>query len=227
MQLDPCLSRCPPLWKSCISCQLDLNSCFPLHADQHFCNLQPHARTICCTNDTSRNVTECSNSNARVQFPQAIPHLIISDHYWFSVSRTFLLQVCHCRATFNYTSKSQVTQLSSTLCLITKLEHKCHAIGLQDYHDNDLKWAFKQTLKICFTSICRNPSHVKLRAREKKWSPCLAKNTSLMTVTTIFHLTYGKYYSIPSVITKKSYSQLVNSISKFKYMFYWHQNEFK
>ena len=52
-----------------ISCQLDFNSCFPSHADQYFCNLHPHARTICCTNDTSRNVKGCSNPNAHLQFP--------------------------------------------------------------------------------------------------------------------------------------------------------------
>ena len=52
-----------------ISCQLDFNSCFPSHADQYFCNLHPHARTICCTNDTSRNVKGCSNPNAHAQFP--------------------------------------------------------------------------------------------------------------------------------------------------------------
>ena len=52
-----------------ISCQLDFNSCFPSYADQNFCNLQPHARTVCCTNDTSRNVTGCSNPNVHAQFP--------------------------------------------------------------------------------------------------------------------------------------------------------------
>ena len=63
-----------------ISCQLDFNGCFPLHADQQFCNLQPHERTICSTNDTSRNITGCSNRNASAQFPKAIPYLIISDY---------------------------------------------------------------------------------------------------------------------------------------------------
>ena len=82
------------------------NNCFSLYADQHFCNLHPHARIICCTNETSRKVTGCSNPNAHAQFPQAIPYLIISDHYWFSLSRTFLLKVCYYRATLNYTSKS-------------------------------------------------------------------------------------------------------------------------
>ena len=43
-----------------ISCQLDFNS------------LHPHARTICYSNDTSHNVTGCSNPNALAQFPQAI-----------------------------------------------------------------------------------------------------------------------------------------------------------
>ena len=52
-----------------ISCQLDFNNCFSFYADQHFYNLHPHARTICCTNDTSRNVTGCSNPNAHAQFP--------------------------------------------------------------------------------------------------------------------------------------------------------------
>ena len=47
-----------------ISCQLDFNSYFPLH----FCNLHPHPRTICGTNDTSCNVTGCSNPNAQT-FP--------------------------------------------------------------------------------------------------------------------------------------------------------------
>ena len=56
-----------------ISCQLDFNS------------LHPHARTICYSNDTSHNVTGFSKPNAFAQFPQAIPYLIISDHYWFSI----------------------------------------------------------------------------------------------------------------------------------------------
>ena len=71
----------PDLLKSqAISCQLDFNGCFPLHADQQFCNLHPHARTICSTNDASRNITGCSNRNASAQFPKAIPYLIISDY---------------------------------------------------------------------------------------------------------------------------------------------------
>ena len=82
------------------------HGCFPLHADRHFCNLHPRARTICRTNNTSRSITGYSNRNASAQFPKAIPYLVISDHKWFSVSRTFLLQVCHYRATFNYTPKS-------------------------------------------------------------------------------------------------------------------------
>ena len=84
-----------------ISCQLDFNS------------LHPHAYIICCTNDASHNVTGCSNPNVHAQFPWAIPYLIVSDYYWFSISGTFLLQVCHYCATFNYTPKSWVTQLSS------------------------------------------------------------------------------------------------------------------
>ena len=102
-----------------ISCQLDFNSCFPLYSDQHYCNLHPRASTICGTKNTSCNVSGCSNPNVHAQFPKATPFLFISDHKWFSISRTFLLQVCHYCATLNYTPKSQVTQLSSTLCLIT------------------------------------------------------------------------------------------------------------
>ena len=63
-----------------ISCQLDFNSCFLLYPDQQFCNLHPHACSICGTNDTSRNVTRCSNPNAHAQFPWAVPYLIILDH---------------------------------------------------------------------------------------------------------------------------------------------------
>ena len=66
-----------------ISCQLDFNSCFLLYPDQQFCNLHPHACSICGTNDTSRNVTRCSNPNAHAQFPWAVPYLIILDHCWF------------------------------------------------------------------------------------------------------------------------------------------------
>ena len=52
-------------------------------------------------------VTRCSNPNTRAQFPLTIPYLTVSDHYWFSISLlpcailTFLLQVCHYRATLN------------------------------------------------------------------------------------------------------------------------------
>ena len=52
-------------------------------------------------------VTRCSNPNAHAQFPLTIPYLTVSDHYWFSISLlpcailTFLLQVCHYRATLN------------------------------------------------------------------------------------------------------------------------------
>ena len=66
-----------------ISCQLDFNSLHPSH-----------------------NVTGCSNPNVHAQFPWAIPYLIVSDYYWFSISGTFLLQVCHYSAEFNYTLKS-------------------------------------------------------------------------------------------------------------------------
>ena len=77
-----------------ISCQLDFNS------------LHLHAYIICCTNDASHNVTGCSNPNVHAQFPWAIPYLIVSDYYWFSISGTFLLQVCLYCARFNYTPKS-------------------------------------------------------------------------------------------------------------------------
>ena len=59
-----------------VSVNFFFNSCFSLYADQYFCNLHPHARTICGTNVTARNVAGCSNPNAH-----AFPHLIISDHY--------------------------------------------------------------------------------------------------------------------------------------------------
>ena len=52
-----------------ISCQLDFNNCFSFYADQYLYNLHPHVRTICYTNDTSRNVTGCSNPNLHAQFP--------------------------------------------------------------------------------------------------------------------------------------------------------------
>ena len=96
-----------------VSCQFDFKSCFLIYADLYFCDLRPHART---TGEHEWHIFQrhkVFQPNAHAQFPWKIPYLIISEHYWFSISRTFLLQVCHYPATFNYTPKCYVTQLSS------------------------------------------------------------------------------------------------------------------
>ena len=52
---------CGLLKSQAISWWIDFNSFFPLYSDQRVCNLHSHARHICDTNGTSRNVTGCSN----------------------------------------------------------------------------------------------------------------------------------------------------------------------
>ena len=60
---------CGLLKSQAISWWIDFNSFFPLYSDQRVCNLHSHARHICDTNGTSRNVTGCSNPDAHAQFP--------------------------------------------------------------------------------------------------------------------------------------------------------------